>query len=435
MGKGAAARRGTSTARHRGGASASAPAEAPAKQQQQQQPPQQQQAAAARDCLAWLGRRVTLNSSSEVDEAAAEELVLWRERLCWQRRVAPRPAGVSEAAVEALADLLAHGVDSVEKAWPLADSHGKWVRQAPLEVHASRFLGPTAAEASAPEAGSPAPSQGRGRARTCVLLVVLLAVVLLLLAASWLPAIRELFGGARRAARAPCAAEAATRLGAAHQAVQRKAAELGLTLGRADARSSAAATLRDLAEQLTTDWADAATLELGDSPPHAVSLRLQGSDAGAVAAVAAELLDALLGPACRRTQVLDLDLAATSGKEAVARVGAFLTAAKRNNEDELAVVLLRGCHQRAANRAAMAFKDHIYMGTIPTNKGEGAFSGAKAVPSRGVAFFFLGGDLPDDQECHTRDLQEHDSAHGWDDNVIGRIRLRTRLCPHKLERS
>jgi hypothetical protein len=397
----------------------------------------------ARGGLAWLGRRVTRHSSDDgVDEAAAQELLQWRERLCWPRCSTPPGAGPQEALEdlitpwqEALEDLLAHGVASAVEARLLHDGKGNWVRQTPLQDHASRYLEP--AEESAQAASSHAPSQagppGRGRTRPGVLIVALLAALLLLLTAARLPAMCGLFfGSARRAARAPCAAEAASRLAAAHQAVQRKAAELGLTLGRQEELSSAAATLRDLAEQLTTDWSDAATLGLSDPPPHAVSLRLQGSDAGAVAAVAAELLDALLGPACRRAQVLDLDLAAMSGPEAVARVGAFLAAAKRDNEDELAVVLLRGCHQRAANRAAMAFKDHIYMRAIPTNKGEGSFSGASAVPSRGVAFFFLGGDLPDD-ECHTRDLEEHDSAHGWDGNVIGRIRLRARLCPRRVE--
>jgi len=222
------------------------------------------------------------------------------------------------------------------------------------------------------------------------------------------------------AARAPpvCAAGAATRVEAANRAVSRKASELGLTLGDPARLSSASATLKDFLEQLTFNWTDKERIL--DAPPHAVSLRLQGSDPVAVAAVVDEMLDALLGPECRRTQVLSIDLGTTGGREAAVRVGSFLSAAKRDNEDELAVVLLRGCHQRAANRAAMVFKDSIYMRVIPTD--------GSAVPSRAVAFIFLGGDLPGGRECHTTDIESHDTQNGWDDNVVGRIALRARLC-------
>ncbi len=97
--------------------------------------------------------------------------------------------------------------------------------------------------------------------------------------------------------------------------MSRKASELGLTLGDPARLSSASATLKDFLEQLTLNWTDKERSSKF-APPHAVSLRLQGSDPVAVAAVVDEMLDALLGPACRRTQVLSIDLGTTGGREA-----------------------------------------------------------------------------------------------------------------------
>ena len=226
-----------------------------------------------------------------------------------------------------------------------------------------------------------------------------------------------------------CATEAATRIDAATLAVTNKAAELGLTLGDQRDFNSPIRILWDFMTTLTINWADTANLKFIDPPIHAIGLRLQGANPAAVEAIADTMIDTLLGPACREKQVLEIDLATTTGTDAVAKTGVFLQAAKRNNKDELAVVILRGCYQFQANRHAMVFKDHIYMRSIPTDKGAGAFSTENSVNSHGVAFIFLGGNLPNGSECRLADTETVDSESGWDDNVIGRMRLRTRICP------
>lgn len=178
----------------------------------------------------------------------------------------------------------------------------------------------------------------------------------------------------------------------------------------------------DFLRQLTFDWSDPVALKLNDPPPHALGVRLQGSDPARVAVVADAMLDTLLGP-FRASNLLDLDLATLDGASVQAAVDGFLGARKLMHRDELAVVVCRNVNTAAAGRTAMALKDHVYLHSIPLKTS----ADMRFVSSHGVAFLFLGGDLPADA-CGAADIQAHDSATGWDDNMLGRIRFRIKLC-------
>ncbi|GBG28856.1 Hypothetical Protein FCC1311_050772 [Hondaea fermentalgiana] len=165
-----------------------------------------------------------------------------------------------------------------------------------------------------------------------------------------------------------------------------------------------------------------------DFPPRrAMSLRLQSNNQVAINKVFDRFLDEIFGAKCRKDCVLEIDVAASGDENLVTLVNTFL--AKRKGDatpNHLALVVFRNVADKETVQSVMSFKDHLDQPEIPVSGAEGVAE--DNVSYKGTGFVFLGGSLPQGEDCVSTSIEDHDTELKWLNNMQGRISDRARLC-------
>ena len=187
-----------------------------------------------------------------------------------------------------------------------------------------------------------------------------------------------------------------------------------------DGSPSLKKSLVQFGEDITYDWRDSENL--ADAPNHAVSLRIQGTSTSSILNFVERFLKNWFGSECMNYSVKFIKLNDT--KNAHNNIRQFLLKVKYNNPKAIALIVI--FHDEGMGEASADFinslKDYLWMKQIVVSN-----TPPKSISSRGVGFIFLGGDM-NITECQECNLIPYDAKLGWNENLLGRVYIRSCLC-------
>jgi len=177
-------------------------------------------------------------------------------------------------------------------------------------------------------------------------------------------------------------------------------------------------TLAGFVSDLTFDWDD----PIGPPGNHAVTFRLQGSNAALLRHVAVDaFLKRLYQPLDTDSHVLVVDLHRQGDAINLRDISAFLQASRDRDPSAPVVIVLYGVDTVATSKAAMSLKDYVGLPSIPGVEGE-------RLTAHNVGFILLGGDMAA-ESCSLNRIKRHDTdVLGWEANLQGRMTYRAALC-------
>ena len=191
--------------------------------------------------------------------------------------------------------------------------------------------------------------------------------------------------------------------------------------------ASFADTMRSFALDLTYDWEKASLSSLLDQPQkHAVSARIEGSDAGVVYNVLDMYLRRSLGDNCYAHSVAVVDFAEVEAEVSAGSGGLrdLVNKHLKGKRADPALLRIVVVQNSGKGHGLMQLKSHLDAEEIVVNETTG-----ERVSSRGVGFIFASATLPKSSECESTDtLIMDEKVNGWRRSFLGRITYRARIC-------